>query len=302
MKKQILALSLLAGSLIFSCSEKIDTTTDELKSSPAVIAANEVSVDNSLESIDYEADLYSFGIETISEYNLGLKNGDSNMNWYQRMFQNMMGFKNRYKNGVFPNLTFTATNGTYPITLKIDYGTGIELANGHVLKGSISLTITAAPFSPNSERILKFEEFSCNGNTITGTVTKTRTTDTETKTFKELSQLRIALSNGTVIERNEEKVKTWEAGVTTQFDPSDDIIKITGVANVADNKGNKYTRRIVEPLIRKGTCKYIVQGIIELTANGIKFLTIDYGTGECDNIATKTNAAGETEEIKLGND
>ncbi|PLX04187.1 MAG: hypothetical protein C0594_09365 [Marinilabiliales bacterium] len=49
-----------------------------------------------------------------------------------------------------------------------------------------------------------------------------------------------------------------------------------------------YEKVIVNPLIKGESCKFIVSGTIEYRINGEVVATVDYGNGECDNIATKT--------------
>jgi hypothetical protein len=53
----------------------------------------------------------------------------------------------------------------------------------------------------------------------------------------------------------------------------------------------------VEPLLKKMSCRWIVSGTIEMQA-GENLVILDYGDGECDNIATIT-VNGETTEITL---
>ncbi len=55
---------------------------------------------------------------------------------------------------------------------------------------------------------------------------------------------------------------------------------------------------ITKPLVKLDDCKYIVEGTIEFRLNGDVVAIIDFGNGECDNIATKT-IDGETHEFKL---
>jgi hypothetical protein len=299
MKRLIFGMIMLSGLTFFACTEKpvdLDPNLD-LKVPIDNVVADENTSENIIETTDYEVDLYSTGIESISAFNSTLKAGM--MNPFLPMFQNLANFKGRYKNGQFPNIRFEATNGTYPLYLVIDYGTGIEMNNGRILSGKITLRISKPPFVSGSERIITFTEFKCDGKTISGTISKVRTTET-TKTFSEISDLKITLENGKVITRHEERKKTWTAGGETAFNPADDVIEITGIVQIKDSEGNQYTKRITVPLIRKGTCLFLVKGIIELSSKEVIFATINYGDGECDNKATKTTTKDGTVEITLG--
>ena len=68
----------------------------------------------------------------------------------------------------------------------------------------------------------------------------------------------------------------------------------------SSNTGSKktYTKNILIPLERIDGCDYVVKGKIEYIKDGAVVATVDFGDGECDNIATKT-VDGVDHEIKL---
>jgi len=51
---------------------------------------------------------------------------------------------------------------------------------------------------------------------------------------------------------------------------------------------NTYTKNILIPLEKIDGCDYVVKGEIEYIKDGTVVATVDYGDGECDDIATKT--------------
>ena len=59
----------------------------------------------------------------------------------------------------------------------------------------------------------------------------------------------------------------------------------------------KFERHIITPLLRNRTCMFPSRGVIEITRGG-EMMTIDFGDGDCDNIALVTKD-GEDEEIEL---
>ncbi len=61
---------------------------------------------------------------------------------------------------------------------------------------------------------------------------------------------------------------------------------------------NTYTKNILIPLEKIDGCDYVVKGKIEYIKNGTVVATVDFGDGQCDNIATKT-VDGVEHEIKL---
>ena len=63
-------------------------------------------------------------------------------------------------------------------------------------------------------------------------------------------------------------------------------------------KSSRYKKNILKPLVKIDGCDYIVEGKIEYTKNGAVVATVDFGDGQCDNIATKT-VDGVDHEFKL---
>ena len=63
-------------------------------------------------------------------------------------------------------------------------------------------------------------------------------------------------------------------------------------------KSFRYKRNIIKPLVKIDGCDYIVEGKIEYIKDGVVVATVDFGEGQCDNIATKT-VDGVDKEIEL---
>ena len=61
------------------------------------------------------------------------------------------------------------------------------------------------------------------------------------------------------------------------------------------DKYSKYTKVIVEPLIKTDDCDYIVSGIVDFYQEDLWVATIDFGDGTCDEWATKTWDGGSKE-------
>ena len=63
-------------------------------------------------------------------------------------------------------------------------------------------------------------------------------------------------------------------------------------------KSSRYKKNILIPLVKIDGCDYIVEGKIEYIKNGAVVATVDFGDGQCDDIATKT-VDGVDHEFKL---
>jgi hypothetical protein len=305
MKKLLLGVLIgVSGLAFYACNKNNNNLgTDTLKTSAKELVATDAKVDNIVETSSYESDIFSLGSGSITTYSAGLKSAElvgdmMGGDRFRNMFEHFPNFKMHYMNGIIPNLTVTTTNGDYPKTMVIDYGDSLVLNNGHVLKGKITIVISAAPFVSGSTRTITYDSF-CNDSTcISGTSVKTRTKDPQIK-FSENTDLTVTLANGTTIHRVEEHVRTWVSGSDTEFNPADDVIELTGQVIVSDSKGNSYSKIITTPLVKTGDCKFITKGVIEYKNSTGKFATIDYGDGTCDNKATRTTQDG-TSEITLG--
>ncbi len=304
MKKLLFGVLIgVAGLGFYACNKNNNLGADTLKASAKELVATDAKVDNVVETSSYESDIFSLGSGSITTYSAGLKSAElvgdmMGGDRFRNMFEHFPNFKMHYMNGIIPNLTVTTTNGDYPKTMVIDYGDSLVLNNGHVLKGKITIVISAAPFVSGSTRTITYDSF-CNDSTcISGTSVKTRTKDPQVK-FSENTDLTVTLANGTTIHRVEEHVRTWVSGSDTEFNPADDVIELTGQVIVSDSKGNSYSKIITTPLVKTGDCKFITKGVIEYKNSTGKFATIDYGDGTCDNKATRTTQDG-TSEITLG--
>jgi len=302
---------LLSGILIatiglgfYGCNQKSGFLgADALKTNVNELVALDSKIENVVETSSYESDVFSLGTSSVTAYSIGLKSGGigggySDGGRFRNMFEQFPRFKLRYREGICPDLSITSTNGGYPRTMTIDYGNSLALANGHVLKGKIIIVISAAPFVSGSTREITYENFCTDSVCISGTSLKTRTNDIQRK-FSDNCDLTITLPNGSTIHRVEEHHRTWVTGSDTEFNPADDVIEITGKVHVSGPSGNDYSKIITTPLVKTGECKFIVKGIIEFKTSNGKFASLDYGTGDCDNKATRTIQEGTTE-ITLG--
>ena len=296
MKKIFFVIMVVTMGLIFyTCSQKSELlNTDASKTNELVAIDSQIG--NIVETASYEADVFSLGNDALTAFSSGLKNGVIGGGFFRNMFELFPNFKLRYLRGILPDLTVTTTNGGFPKTMTVDYGDGIEMANGHILKGKITIVLSAAPLVSGSTRTVTYENFCADKVCISGTDVKTRTKDTQTK-FSESSDLTVTLADGTTIHRVGEHVRAWIAGSGTEFNPADDVIEISGKVVVSDSKGNSYSNTITTPLVKTGVCKFITKGVIEFKNSAGKFATIDYGNGDCDNKATRTTQTGTTEII-----
>jgi hypothetical protein len=92
-------------------------------------------------------------------------------------------------------------------------------------------------------------------------------------------------NNGGTITWNSADEREWIAGYNT-FTWLDDEYLITGTTNGTAANGQSYTVTINTALDVKLNCHYITAGTLTLKPEGVPDITMDFGDGTCDNVAT----------------
>lgn len=288
--KKIIGISfILLSVVLFSCNnDKIDVAEDStLSEKSAEITLSEVNLEAATTASEYEVEFYANAEEILSQWwRIGKR-----WEWTNKM---------HYMSRQCPNVTIADGEiDDYPKTITLDYGDSTVLKNGKVLSGIIIIEISAPRNSASYTRIVTYKNFGIDTLTIVGT--SLITVDRENTAFRNFkSDLTITLDNGNVITRSSERTWTWIEGLETTEDQTDDVIHITGEVSATFGL-DSYKKEIVDPLVRIGDCRFIVEGVVEITLNGTLISTLNYGDGECDEIATMTNSEGETIEVDLFN-
>jgi hypothetical protein len=307
--KKFSFLLVVSLAVLFSSCDKSDDVIDvlnddavELNNTIKTVVATEESSEDVMESVDYETDLFSFVESDFDEATTSTKSSVSER--YQNMFQNW----NRYKGEQAPGISVEFADSTrYPLTITIDYGDSTVLNNGRVISGTLVIVMTAAPCTDGAVREITID-LAIDSIAIEGWKRIECTYEQDvTKIFAYTSEITFKFPDGTTLFRSAERTREWIEGLDTKWDVSDDKIEIKGYVSCVDSEQNEYTKTIDDenPLVKLGTCKVIVSGVVTFTQNQIAFASLDYGDGECDNIATYTYTDDEgntvSEEIEIGN-
>ncbi len=149
--------------------------------------------------------------------------------------------------------------------------------------------------APEFERTVTFNNFTINGNLIEGTKVIRKTAEHEYQTT--LTNGKITFTDGTTYTRNVERTRTWVNGYDTPLYIWDDVYTLEGSATGVNRIGETYTHQITSALMFKLNCRWIVGGTMKFTV-GDRQAELDYGNGECDNIAIVT-VNGKSYEVKL---
>ncbi|MBN2595357.1 hypothetical protein [Labilibaculum sp.] len=307
MKKFSFLLVVSLAVVFFSCDKSedvIDLLNEdqvELNNTIKTVVTSEEATENVMESVDYETDLFSFAQESFDEATTSTKCAIADR--YCQFFQ----LWNRYKTDQLPDVSIEFGEvSRFPMTITINYGDSTVLNNDRVISGTIVIVLTAAPCTDGAVREITLD-LVIDGIAINGWKRIEYTGEQGvSKMFAYTSELTFTFPDETTLFRSENRTKEWVSGLDTKWDVSDDKIEIRGSITCVDSEQNEYSKTIDEenPLVRIGTCRVIVSGLVIFTQNQVEFARLDYGDGECDNIATYsyTNDAGETvtEEIEIG--
>jgi hypothetical protein len=201
------------------------------------------------------------------------------------------------------------TSGTQ-VTKTIDFGTtGCTLNNGNVVRGKIIITFVYQPDATSHTITYSFDNFYHNNIKFEGTKTFTRSRTTATATSPSHPivvmqlEMTITMPNGDVYTRVGSRTRELVEGYSTDAF-LDNIYRITGSWTTTNENGNQHTATITEPLMAKMSCiavnkPILARGIITFIRNNVTS-TLNYGDGECDNLAVFT-INGNSFTITIGN-
>ena len=190
--------------------------------------------------------------------------------------------------------------GIWPKVITIDYGTGCTGFYNNTRSGKIIINVTGPRREEGSKRTVTFDNYYFNDIKVEGT-----------KLFENLgpndggnivisvsiSGGKLTLPDGKTLEREADHQREWVAGFMTP-NKWDDECLVTGSASGKNADGISYLRTITSALHWKRVCAFIVSGVVTIEREGAEPLSLDYGTGECDNKAV-VSRGGESKEIQL---
>jgi hypothetical protein len=193
-------------------------------------------------------------------------------------------------------ISLDANPGTFPDTVTIDFS-GSICNDGRIRSGRLVMYFTGRWRTPGSQVTITSDGYTVNGHRIIGSKVITNTTPAGSNNHsytQVVNNARVVFPNGDTATWSCNKTITQTAGQNTTFATNglagitDDVYHITGSANGISRNGVVYSAVITEDLVRKMDCRWLVDGIIEVTPQGGSTRTADFGDGTCDNIVTLT--------------
>ncbi len=174
------------------------------------------------------------------------------------------------------------------IEIILDYGEGCTTKKQHYAKGKIIIHVDPSLEQANVSMTYTFDDFYINDKKIEGSVEKvrSRTNDDGNPQSQINRNIKIIWEDGTYSTIEGQRTREWVDGNDNEI-WGDNEYRITGNWIITKRDGTVSTSKIIEALTRTLACRFIISGIVEInTAEQISQL--DYGNGECDDLATIT--------------
>ena len=210
------------------------------------------------------------------------------------------------------SITLLNAPARFPMKIVIDFGAGCVGRDGHTRAGKIITEYSGKLTEPGNSATTRFDGFKFDSISVQGTHKITNTTgvggtsNNQRQFTIDITDAKLSKPNGNYSLWSSTKVITQTEGNGTPLYPLDDIFKVSGSSHGQIKYGNliyNWRSEIVEPLIKKFTCHWISKGTIKvrreaLATNSQWVATLDYGTGDCDFLATLT-INGASHQIQL---
>lgn len=187
---------------------------------------------------------------------------------------------------LFPNCTEISVGMQGNVfTILLDFGDSCTLNNGNVVSGSILLEygpLVSGTYTVN----YTFQDFVFNGNGVSGggsiLYEIANQNDNPQSTVNE--SITVSFPNTSVTgTRTGTRVSEWVEGVGSGT-WLDNVYHVSGNWQTEFTNGFERSGEVTEPLVYKTACPYVVAGRLEVTQDGVT-AAIDFGDGECDNLA-----------------
>lgn len=201
------------------------------------------------------------------------------------------GFKSGGGNNSFISecVTITLDLTVFPYTLTVDFGEENCLCNdGRYRRGKIVVSFNGAYHKPGTVITTSFENFHVNNHKIEGTSTISNmgfNADSNMYYSVEIVGVIYLAGDAGTITWNSSREREWIEGRTTWV-AEDDVYLITGTADGVRPNGQTWEKEITSAFRVELDCRWIVSGTMEIRPEGLPIRVLDFGDGECDNIAT----------------
>ena len=177
-------------------------------------------------------------------------------------------------------------------TITINFGTtDCPCNDGKYRKGKINVSYTGRYRDPGTVIKITFDGYYVNDNYVDNSSTKQITNNGRDSNgylkYTIVDNAKIITSNSRTIIWSSTRTNEWIAGEKTLI-WSDDEYLISGNATGINGNGKAWSINITKALDYKLSCRWITSGTVDIVITGRPTITLDYGSGACDDLATAT--------------
>ena len=277
----LLAFSLI-GAITFTSCKKDDSVNNVTDNDPTELAATQEATTQEAETEAQYDDVFNITASmNSSQVGEDLGVGANVSGLFELGSTNPTNNIRCFTITVVPNIPHV-----FPKTVTIDFGTGCLGRDGKYRKGKIVSIYTNPMVVPGAKVSTTFVDYFVDSFHIEGTHI------TENTSTSNMQGWKVVVIDGKITNTNTNRWRKWNStknvlqieGNGTPHFPLDDVYKITGNARGSNSAGHTWASLVIDPLIKKFTCPWIVKGTVKLIRDGREAL-LDYGNGNCDNLA-----------------
>lgn len=191
---------------------------------------------------------------------------------------------------------FGKPNHVDPVYSLTVSGCALTLPDGKARSGKLLIRFTDRIRNAGAKMIIKMQDYKADGISYScdSLVITTVSASTATVIYT------VKVING-VCQNSSFTIKyNCDRTIENSFIGTNPFISVYGTASGINRTGRAFTVNVpkANPLIKHTTCRYIDKGSLELTPDGYKTRTVDFGDGTCDDNAT-FSVNGNTLAFKL---
>lgn len=284
-------LMLLTGGLLFTSCKKENSSSSKEEAEAVESTINDSEADMAYDEVFNT----TMGIGSEAGEDLGITAGTG---VFARVENGQITGRVDSTQRCFTIRVVPQTRGVFPKTVTIDFGDGCLGRDGKLRKGKIITVYTGKMTAPGSKATTTFDGYKVDSVAVAGThqVENSSTSSNAIFTTRVLEG-KLTWDSGRWVKWSATRTVAQLEGNGTPLFPLDDLFAITGAGRGEGSRGNSWAHEVVEPLIKKFTCRWISKGVMRVRYNTTNAL-INYGNGDCDNKAIVT-VNGRTFEITL---
>lgn len=290
--KSAIAILLVGGMMFTACKKEKSAAAEQ----EAVEATIESTVnDNEADDVYDEVFNNTMGVGSETGEDLGITGATG---VFGRMENGSLTGRVDSTQRCFTVTVTPRDRGVFPKTVVINFGTGCLGRDGKLRKGKIITVFTGPMRVPGSKATTTFDGYKIDSVAVAGThqVENVSTSSNASFTTRVLNG-QLTWDSGRWVKWSTTRTVTQIEGNGTPMFPLDDIFSITGAGRGENSRGKSWGHEVLEPLIKKFTCRWISKGVMRVRFNDIVGV-LNFGNGNCDNKATIT-VNGNTREITL---